>query len=164
MKLLSLRLFWLGVVPLTLAACTGPGPAAAEQTSGATPLGIDLGSSPTRGLQDRSPGEHHPTHSDRRFSHHEERSGGQMTTADAGHEGAHGTGTVNAVDPAQHKIGLSHEAIPALGWPAMTMEFAVAPAVDLRSMRPGTSVNFTLDKGKDGMYVIQSVTPSAGGR
>jgi hypothetical protein len=62
----SLRSFWLGGAPLTLAACTDPGPVAAEP-SPATPLGIDLGSSPTRGRSGRSPGEHHPTRSDPRF-------------------------------------------------------------------------------------------------
>ena len=82
------------------------------------------------------------------------------------HEGgsdAHATGTVNGVDPAKHTINLSHQAIPALGWPAMTMDFPVAPSVDLGRIKPGSRVNFSLEKNKSGMYEVQSVQP-AGGR
>ncbi len=73
-----------------------------------------------------------------------------------------GTGTVNSVDAAGHKINLNHNAIPAIGWPAMTMDFAVAHAVDLRSLKPGTRVSFTMQRGGDGMYVIQSITAAGG--
>ena len=74
-----------------------------------------------------------------------------------------GSGTVNSVDPADHKINLSHNAIPSIGWPAMTMEFAAARSVDLRTIKPGARVTFTMQRDGDGMYVIQSVTPADGG-
>ena len=84
------------------------------------------------------------------------------------HEGggdAHATGTVNAVDPGNHKINVSHGPISSLGWPAMTMEFPVAPSVDLNRIKPGSRVNFTLEKkGADGMYEVQSVQPAGAGR
>ncbi|MGZ5901799.1 MAG: copper-binding protein [Reyranella sp.] len=76
----------------------------------------------------------------------------------------HGSGIVNSVDPAGHKISLNHNAIPSIGWPAMTMEFAAAPSVDLRTVKPGAHVDFTMQRSGDGMYVIQSVTPAGGGR
>src|SRR5262245_56715950 len=75
-----------------------------------------------------------------------------------------GTGTINAIDAAGHKINLNHNAIPAIGWPAMTMDFTVAPAVNLSALKPGTRVNFTMQRGGDGMYVIQSITPAGGGQ
>jgi Cu/Ag efflux protein CusF len=81
-----------------------------------------------------------------------------------GHAGAHGTGTVTAVNAAQRKIGMQHEPIPSLGWPAMAMEFAVAPSVNLQGIQPGSRVNFSLERGADGMYVIQSVQPAGSGR
>lgn len=81
-----------------------------------------------------------------------------------GHDDAHATGTVNAVDPAQHKINLSHNPIPDLGWPAMTMEFPVVPTVDLSRVKPGSRVNFTIMKGKGGMYEVQSVQPAGAGK
>lgn len=73
-----------------------------------------------------------------------------------------GSGMINSVDPASHKINLSHSAIPSIGWPPMTMDFAVAPSVDLRGIKPGAHVNFTMQQGGGGMYVIQSVTPAGG--
>lgn len=75
---------------------------------------------------------------------------------------AQGTATVNSIDPAGHKINLSHGPIPAIGWPAMTMDFAVAHTVDLRALKPGTKIGFTMQRGADGMYVIQSISPAGG--
>ena len=84
--------------------------------------------------------------------------------AHAGQNDAHGTGTVNAVDSAQHKVNLSHQPIPEIGWPAMTMEFPVAPSVDLKAIKPGIRVNFTIEPGQGGMYEIKAITPAGGGR
>ena len=80
--------------------------------------------------------------------------------AHAGHNDAHGTGTVNSVDPAQHKVNLSHNPIPEIGWPAMTMEFPVAPSIDLTAIKPGTRVNFTIEQQPGGMYEIRAITPA----
>ena len=77
---------------------------------------------------------------------------------------AHATGTVNSVDSAQHKINLSHTPIPSIGWPAMTMDFPVAPSVDLSRVKPGSRVNFSIQKGKGGMYEVQSVQPAGAGQ
>ncbi len=85
-------------------------------------------------------------------------------TAQAGRARAQGTGTINSVDAAGHKVNLSHQAIPAIGWPPMTMDFAVAPSVDLGSIKPGMRVDFTMEQGSGGMYVIQSLTPAGGGK
>jgi len=46
----------------------------------------------------------------------------------------------------------------------MTMDFAVAPSVDLHGVQPGSRINFTMEQGSGGMYVIQSITPAGGGR
>lgn len=89
---------------------------------------------------------------------------GSMRTAHRGHLHAQGTGTVNSVDPAAHKVNVSHASIPAIGFPAMTMDLEVAPSVDLQAVKPGTHVNFTVEQGEGGMYVIQSITPAGGGR
>lgn len=84
--------------------------------------------------------------------------------AHSGHAHAKGTGTVNSIDAASRKMNVTHDPIPAIGWPTMTMDFAVAPSVDLNALRPGTRVNFQMEQGQGGMYVIQSITPAAGGR
>jgi Cu/Ag efflux protein CusF len=90
--------------------------------------------------------------------------GDEMRMAHSDHGHAQATGTVNSVDAAAHKLNVSHGPIPAIGWPAMTMDFAVAPSVDLRAVKPGTRISFTIEQGDDGMYVIQSITPAGGGR
>ncbi|KIZ44789.1 MULTISPECIES: copper-binding protein [Nitrobacteraceae] len=69
------------------------------------------------------------------------------------------TGTVTALNAADHKITFDHGPIPAINWPAMTMEFAVAPSVDLAKVKTGDKVNFTLS-GSGGTYTVQSITPA----
>jgi Cu(I)/Ag(I) efflux system protein CusF len=78
--------------------------------------------------------------------------GGQTATA---------TGTVKKVDPAKHTVNLSHGPIPAINWPAMTMDFAVAPDVNLSAVKPGQEVEFTLapKPGAKGEYTVTGVKP-----
>ncbi len=74
-------------------------------------------------------------------------------------QGAAGKGVVNSVDATGHKVNVSHEPIPSLGWPAMKMDFAVAPSVDLKSVKAGTQVEFTVGKNKEGLPEIQAIQP-----
>jgi Cu/Ag efflux protein CusF len=84
----------------------------------------------------------------------------QMAQADQAQ--VKGIGTVNSVDAASRKVNLSHDAIPAIGWPAMRMDFTVAPSVDVAALKPGTQVDFAMTRANDGMYVIQSITVGHG--
>ncbi len=68
---------------------------------------------------------------------------------------ATGTGTVHAVTP-DGKLDLSHDPIPALGWPAMQMEMAVA-GLDPASVPTGVPVAFDLAMGEGGLYVVVGV-------
>lgn len=158
MRLRIFRFLAIGLVPVALAACMTPAPAAADRGEpAAVPVGVDLGSSASAGP--RRPGavphEGHESATD---------VPGAMQLAHEGHKGTRATGTVNAVDPAQHKLNISHNPIPELGWPAMTMDFPVAPSVDLRSVKPGMKVNFTIEQGQGGTPQIQSVSPAGGAR
>jgi len=149
------RTLVMALLPVTLLACMNSPPTAAEPGA-PVPLGIDLGGSgpviasaqpalpaPIRAEADAAS----PRHSDMQMAH-------------AGHNDAHGTGTVNSIDPAQHKVNLSHNPIPEIGWPAMTMEFPVAPSIDLTAIQPGTRVNFTIEQQPGGMYEIRAITPA----
>jgi Cu/Ag efflux protein CusF len=69
-----------------------------------------------------------------------------------------GQGTLNAIDAANRKINITHGPIAALNWPGMTMDFGVAPGVDLKALKVGTKISFTLARDADGMYVIDEVT------
>jgi Cu/Ag efflux protein CusF len=138
------------LVPIALSACMTPEPAAAGPSI--PPLGIDLGRSgpviATLGAGQTS----RPQPPE------------QMQMVHEGHNDAHATGTVNAVDIDQHKVTISHRPIPTIGWPAMVMEFAVAPSIDLHSIKPGMPVTFTIEQGKDGMYVVQAIAPAGDGK
>ena len=146
----------MGLLSITLIACMNSPPSSAEPGA-AVPLGIDLGGSgpviasaqpdlPPRAIRAEAQAAS-PQHRDMQMAHE-------------GHNDAHGTGTVNSVDSAQHKVNLSHNPIPDIGWPAMTMEFPVAPAVDLTAIKPGTRVNFTIEQQPGGMYEIRAIAPA----
>lgn len=68
---------------------------------------------------------------------------------------ATGMGMVHAVTP-EGKLNISHDPIPALGWPAMQMDMDVA-GVDTADIPLNTNVEFDLVQGNDGLYVIVGV-------
>lgn len=68
------------------------------------------------------------------------------------------TGTVTAMDTAKRKVTLDHGPIPDIDWPAMKMEFSVAPSVDLSKVKTGDRVQFTLS-GSGNSYTVQSISP-----
>lgn len=68
--------------------------------------------------------------------------------------GIKGTGVVKAVDAKAGVIKIHHAPIPALKWPAMTMDFKAAPAV-LAAAKVGKSVAFTLNAAGDQVTSLQ---------
>ena len=156
------RPLMMSLVPLGLIACATSPPTLAEQNDTTVPLGIDLGGSGPviATAQPQTPSQAAPVGDRVGSSQHS----GKMQMAHAGQNDAHGTGTVNSVDSNQHKINLSHQPIPEIGWPAMTMEFPVAPSIDLKAIKPGTRVNFTIEQGQGGMYEIRAIAPAGAGR
>ena len=70
-----------------------------------------------------------------------------------------GTGTVTAVNAASRKITFDHGPIPEIKWPAMKMEFPVAPSVDLSKVKAGDKLRFTLS-GSGSSYTVQTISPS----
>ena len=54
------------------------------------------------------------------------------------------TGIVKEIDFHNKKITIIHEAIPSIGWPAMTMRFTFTTQDDsITTLKPGNKVNFT---------------------
>ena len=68
---------------------------------------------------------------------------------------ATGRGVVHAITP-EGKLTMSHDPIPALGWPEMRMDFDLA-GVDPAGVPLETPVSFDLAKGEDGMFAIVSL-------
>ncbi len=64
--------------------------------------------------------------------------GGAAKEAQKSH---HAIGVIKAVDAAKGTITLSHEPVPAIQWPAMTMPFKASTAL-ITSVKTGDRVNF----------------------
>lgn len=73
---------------------------------------------------------------------------------------AAGKGRVNKIDAGAATLNLTHEAIPALKWPAMTMDFHVADKKLLAGVKPGQAVTFGLAKDPAGGYAISHIEPA----
>ena len=74
-----------------------------------------------------------------------------------------GKGVVHSVDLENRKINLSHEPIPALKWPEMTMDLDVADGVDIDALKPEQNIHFHIVLGEDKVYRITKImTPETG--
>ncbi len=69
-------------------------------------------------------------------------------------------GVLHHVDVDGRMVNLTHEPIADIGWPQMTMDMAVSDKVDLNMLGADTKVDFTLTKGPDGIYMIDTMRPA----
>ena len=74
-------------------------------------------------------------------------------------QSATATGTVTAVNAANHKITVNHGVIPEIKWPAMKMEFPVVSSLNLSKVKVGDKVRFTIT-GSGNSYTVQSINPA----
>jgi len=72
--------------------------------------------------------------------------------------------TVNEPPSADGTVNLSHPPIPAIGWPAMTMEFAVDPKVPASMLTIGRRLRVALARNSDGTYRVTAVEPAGTAR
>jgi Cu(I)/Ag(I) efflux system protein CusF len=72
-------------------------------------------------------------------------------------DAATGKGVIVRVDVAAGIANINHEAIPALKWPAMTMDFKVPDKQQLAPLKAGQSVTFGLVKDAKHGYVISHI-------
>ncbi|KIC17750.1 MULTISPECIES: copper-binding protein [unclassified Leisingera] len=82
-----------------------------------------------------------------------------MEMSDAQMEGAvHTKAIINSID--ENSANVSHEPIPEIGWPAMTMDLNLAPNVQMMGgISEGASVTLMLVKSDNGMYEIGAMMP-----
>lgn len=83
----------------------------------------------------------------------------KMPMTDTQMEGAvHTKAVVNSI--ADGTANVSHEPIPEIGWPAMTMDLALSPDAQMMGeVAAGDSVTLMLIKGDDGTYMIGAMMP-----
>ncbi|GIL06401.1 efflux RND transporter periplasmic adaptor subunit [Betaproteobacteria bacterium PRO7] len=68
-------------------------------------------------------------------------------------------GRLDDVDAKTGTLLISHEAIPSLKWPAMTMEFVPANDAIARAAKPGTAIAFEFVERKPGEWVVTKLEP-----
>jgi Cu(I)/Ag(I) efflux system membrane fusion protein len=69
-------------------------------------------------------------------------------------------GVVLAVDGANAQVTISHQAVPEVGWPPMTMTFRVEQPSMLRGLARGSRIEFAFGVQQEGgAYVIHRVRP-----
>lgn len=73
------------------------------------------------------------------------------------HKAAMGVGVVHRVSKLNRTVNLTHEPIPALKWPEMTMDLPVAKSVDIGSLKSGDKIKFKLELGEDKKYTITHI-------
>jgi len=69
-------------------------------------------------------------------------------------------GVINAVEVNSRTLNVTHEPIPELSWPTMTMDFPVAKGVKLEGLKPDGKGRFRIREGEDGRYEIDAIEPS----
>lgn len=67
--------------------------------------------------------------------------------------------TLNAIDPVARTINATHGPLPAIGWPGMTMDFAVDEGVDLGGLAAGAPVLLGIGRDAAGTFIAARVTP-----
>ncbi len=67
-----------------------------------------------------------------------------------------GKGVIREIMASEGRVKISHEPIPELNWPDMTMFFQLLPAVKLDNFKPEDKVEFELQQADDG-YVIKAM-------
>lgn len=82
--------------------------------------------------------------------------GAQQTPAPAATVQA--KGTLKKIDAARNVVTLTHEPIPALGWPAMTMDLKVRDAKVLEGAKAGQAIVFDLEKDGSAYVITKIVT------
>lgn len=69
-----------------------------------------------------------------------------------------GRGVVKDVDVTKGAVTLSHEAMPGMQWPAMTMTFRLRDPKIAQTLKPGTEVTFEVKHDPEGSdYIVESI-------
>ena len=86
----------------------------------------------------------------------------QITPVADAHTVYQTTGMVRKIIADTHSLKITHDPIPALNWPTMTMDFALAPELSLTAIQVGQKLAFTLKKISDLEYQIVALQPVLG--
>jgi len=88
---------------------------------------------------------------------------GDHSGHDGGHAGqseAKATAVVHKVDAAKGTVNVTHDPVPELNWPEMTMDLPVTKRVDLAKLKAGDKVRITIKQGVDKQFRITAIVPA----
>jgi Cu(I)/Ag(I) efflux system membrane fusion protein len=71
-------------------------------------------------------------------------------------------GSIDAVDAAGNTVSMHHDPIPALQWPAMTMDFGLKHIDLIKDLLPGQPVRFSFEDRGNGEFVITRIEKADG--
>jgi len=69
-------------------------------------------------------------------------------------------GTLDAVEPGAAAVSITHEPIPELQWPGMTMDFGLAAPEVVKDVKPGMPIRFEFEDRGDGEFVVTRIDPA----
>ena len=68
--------------------------------------------------------------------------------------------TLNSIDAESRKANFKHAAIKNIGMMAMTMDFNIAPSVDIEALVPGSKVQIIVEMPSEGVFEVTHVRPT----
>ncbi|MGZ8254951.1 MAG: efflux RND transporter periplasmic adaptor subunit [Burkholderiaceae bacterium] len=71
-------------------------------------------------------------------------------------------GRIDEVDAKSGVLTITHDPVPSLKWPKMTMEFVAANDAIAKSARPGAPIRFEFVERKPGEWVVTKIEAAAG--
>lgn len=91
----------------------------------------------------------------------------------SGHDGSHAghsmgdsaseakaTAVIHKVDAAKGTVNVTHDPVPELNWPKMTMDLPVTKRVDLTKLKAGDKVRITIKQGVDKQFRVTAIVPA----
>lgn len=67
---------------------------------------------------------------------------------------------IHKVDTDKGMVNVTHDPVPELNWPQMTMDLPVTKRVDLSKIKAGDKVTITLKQGVDKQYRVMDIAPA----
>jgi Cu(I)/Ag(I) efflux system membrane fusion protein len=84
-----------------------------------------------------------------------------LTTAEPAQPPMQVQGTINAVDPDDHRANITHGPMTDIGMPGMTMDFAIAPELDAGDLPVGREIGLLLARNPDLSLTLVGVVPAS---
>ena len=87
--------------------------------------------------------------------------GGMNASANTAGVGHVADGVLDEVDAKGTTMTITHDPVPSLKWPKMTMDFVPANDAIARTVKPGTPIRFEFVERKPGEWVVTKIEPTA---